>query len=233
MDSVTDQAYHGVDEVDVAVVADSVYFLPLDTADTAQENYYPRAVSDSVINGYRKEEAFWYANYDFNKEAAKAQGSPFFIKGWFRKLLWILLVVVFAGVLIWYLRQNNTRLFSRSDHPAGTEREEETAEDIFSINYSLKIEKAVSAGNYRLAVRFLFLRLLRDMSRKNIISFRPDMTNADYLSQLIGSGHYTRFSELVRIYEYAWYGGFYVSGEKYERIRQTFEIKSDQFNRTD
>ena len=57
-------------------------------------------------------------------------------------------------------------------------------EDIFAINYQKEIDKACSKGNYRLAIRLMFLRLLKDLSEKNIIQYTQDKTNFDYLIQL-------------------------------------------------
>ena len=86
-------------------------------------------------------------------------------------------------------------------------KEEELAtEDIFAINYQKEIDKAAQQGNYRLAVRLLFLRILKNLSQKNIIRYTQDKTNLDYLVQLHATRYYSDFFRITRNYEYSWYG---------------------------
>ena len=96
-------------------------------------------------------------------------------------------------------------------------------EDIFQINYQREIDRAATAGNYRLAVRLMFLRLLKNLSQKNIIQYGHDRTNFDYLMQLRSTSYYNDFFRLTRNYEYAWFGNFEVNEEMYHVIKNDFE----------
>jgi len=81
----------------------------------------------------------------------------------------------------------------------------------------------VNAGDYRLAIRLMFLRLLKQLSQKKIIEYKQERTNFDYLSQLHATGFYNDFFRLTRNYEYTWYGKFEVSGETFGIIKSEFE----------
>ena len=105
--------------------------------------------------------------------------------------------------------------------------EDEITEDIFAINYQKEIDKAAAQGNYRLAIRLMFLRLLKNMSEKSIIRYKQDKTNLDYLLELHPTNYYTRFFRITRNYEYSWYGQFNVSEDAYKIIRNDF----DQFDK--
>jgi hypothetical protein len=210
-----------------------------------------RTVPDSVLLAMLGEKAFWYANQENakgkrttqpkrevkdgkkeveevsdNKETAEPY-EPVSRQGWFQTLMWIVIIGGFAGAIIWYLAGSNVGLFRKKAVAVKAEAEEEMPEDIFAINYQKEIDKAAAAGNYRLAIRLMYLRLLKDLSEKNIIRYQQDKTNLDYLMQLHGSAYYNDFFMVTRHYEYSWYGEFNVSSDAYTIIKKEF----DQFEK--
>ena len=68
------------------------------------------------------------------------------------------------------------------------------------------------------------------MSEKNIIQYKQDKTNIDYLMQLHTTKHYTNFFRITRNYEYSWYGKFEVSEEAYRIIRNDFDHFENAIN---
>ena len=100
---------------------------------------------------------------------------------------------------------------------------EQGTEDIFGINYQKEIEKAIAAGDYRLAVRLLFLQLLRGLSDRNIIQYSHERTNLDYLMQVHHAPWYQQFFRITRNYEYVWYGLFEIDQHKFEAINKDFK----------
>jgi hypothetical protein len=131
-------------------------------------------------------------------------------------------VVLFLGILAWYLLQNNI-VGRKQSITAEKTSEDITAENIFDINYQKEIEKAVNAGDYRLAIRLMFLRSLKQLAQKRIIEYKQERTNFDYLSQLYSTGYYNDFFRLTRNYEYTWYGKFNVNREAFGIIKTEFE----------
>lgn len=147
-------------------------------------------------------------------------------QSWFQTLVWIIIVGGFAGAILWYLMSGNVGLFRRKDKAnadAGKEEEEALSEDIFAINYQKEIDKAAARGDYRLAIRLMYLRLLKNMAEKNIIQYKQDRTNFDYLMQLHKTTYYQDFFRVTRHYEYSWYGKFEVSNEAYGAVRGEFD----------
>ncbi|MEO6612900.1 MAG: hypothetical protein ABIT05_10470 [Chitinophagaceae bacterium] len=182
-----------------------------------------RTVPDSVVKKAQEDKNFWYANAVIEKEKPEAYSSyvPVTLRPWFQTLVWFIIIGGFATFLMIYLSNNNIGLFRKKKvlTTAGEEGEEIT-EDIFAINYQREIDKAAAAGNYRLAVRLMFLRLLKNMAEKNIIRYQQDKTNFDYLMQLHGTSYYPHFFRITRNYEYSWYGKFDISEENYGLIRK-------------
>lgn len=174
------------------------------------------------VKQLQEDDDFWYANASVEKE--KPKSTPVTRRSWFQAILWIIIIGGFAAFLMWWLAGSNVGLFRRGKATIAEEpAEEEISDDIFGIHYSREIEKATQAGNYRLAIRLLFLRLLKNLSEKNIIQYKQDKTNLDYLSQLNSTRYYPGFFRITRNYEYSWYGKFEVKEEAYHVIRKDFD----------
>ncbi len=79
-------------------------------------------------------------------------------------------------------------------------------ENIEGINIDALIEEAMRVGNYRLAVRWCFLKSLQWLSSQNKIIWQPAKTNIDYQHELKDKNLKEEFVSLSRVFEYAWYG---------------------------
>ena len=189
-----------------------------------------RTLTEAARKKIRDDDDFWYANYSFTKKKEEKKESyvPLSERSWFQTLLWMVIIGGFGAFLVIYLSGNNISLFRRRTPRLGTEGEggEEIPQDIFAIRYQQEIDKAIRAGNYRLAVRLLFLRLLKNMAERNVIRYQHDKTNLEYLLQLRSTGYYTDFFRITRHYEYSWYGKFEVGPE-------AFGVIQDEINRFD
>lgn len=218
------------DESNGETKVEQEYFLRKEFTGGLTDTLKFRKIPDSVIRALRADKAFWYANETFKKREKKKEKGSFTTHPVFQTILWLVIISGFVTFLILYLASSNVGLFRKSSHIADEETGIETS-DIFSINYQKEIDKAVSMDNYRLAVRLMFLRLLRNLSDKNIIQYKQDSTNFDYMTQLHSTGLYPDFFRLTRNYEYSWYGQFEIDKEKYFIIKSEFEGFDRKLNR--
>lgn len=189
-----------------------------------------RQVPDDRVKEMQKDDDFWYANTEIKKEEQEEVESgnvPLSRQSWFQTLLWLVIIGGFAAAIMWYLASSNVGLFRKRNIQTSTEVSDEIPEDIFAINYQKEIDKATAKGNYRFAIRLMFLRLLKAMAEKNIIQYKQDRTNIDYLLQLQPTRYYNNFFRITRNYEYSWYGHFDVNEDAFKIIRNDF----DQFDR--
>lgn len=99
----------------------------------------------------------------------------------------------------------------------------ESDDNIHEINFSEEIEKAISSLNYRLAVRLLYLRALKNLSDKDLIHWLPEKTNQTYISEINDPEKKREFSKLTHQFEYVWYGEFFIDKENFNTIKDTFE----------
>lgn len=195
-----------------------------------------RKIPDEHIKKMQDDDDFWYANSEIEKAKKndtkkKQEYVPIGQRKWFQTLLWIVIIGGFAAFVAIYLSGSNVGLFRRRTEAvvSGSETDE-IPQDIFAINYQKEIDKAAANGNYRLAVRLMFLRLLKQMTERNIIQYKQDKTNFDYLMQLQPTRYYNNFFKVTRNYEYSWYGKFPVSEETYKAIRNDFAQFDSQFH---
>lgn len=113
----------------------------------------------------------------------------------------------------WLDKQNENQLFfSEEDKIIKTQ-------DISSL-----IEQALQEKNYRLAIRYHYLLILKKMDETGIISYQSDKTNNDYFSE-IESGFINRnFKRITQLYDYIWYGNFEINQEEFTKALKTFDL---------
>jgi hypothetical protein len=142
---------------------------------------------------------------------------------WYKAVAWIIIIGGFLAVMIWFLASSHIGIFRRKPGTVAEAGSDGMTENIFEIDYHKEIDKAVLSANYRLAVRLMFLRLLKNLSERDIIQYQQGRTNFDYLAQVNNRGYYKEFFRLTRDYEYTWYGEFSLNRELFTTIKNDFE----------
>lgn len=193
-----------------------------------------RDIPEQNIQRVKSDEDYWYANLTpprKKKEAESSKNLSIFDMAWFKTLFWIIVIGGFLGLLVWFLATSNVSLFRRKMKATDGENvvEAET-ENIFEIKFEKEIQKAIDAGNFRFAVRLMYLRTLKDLSTHNLINYTHEKTNTDYLLQLTGSSYYKNFFRLTRSFDYTWYGHFSLSQESFSAIQNDFNSFKQQLS---
>lgn len=97
-----------------------------------------------------------------------------------------------------------------------------TENDIKQMDFPALINATREAGDYRAAVRYHYLWLLREMADREMIQWHTDKTNSDYLRELKDEALKREFEFLSYIYDYSWYGEFELDQTGYERAEAAF-----------
>ncbi|MCL5245993.1 DUF4129 domain-containing protein [Cellulophaga sp. 20_2_10] len=84
------------------------------------------------------------------------------------------------------------------------------------------IKNALEDKNYRLAVRYYYLYILKIMSEKELIDWQLQKTNDDYQKELSQSKYAIPFVTITRLYDYVWYGDFTIDETKYNKAAEEF-----------
>jgi len=200
-----------------------------------------RKVSDADLNKIKSEDDYWYINQvpprkkqnlsspPQNEEKGKKSSGLFNIP-WLNVVFWIILIGGFITLLVWFLSTSDIRLFRKRPKQSVEEIQEESIDNIFEINFEKEIQKATDAKNYRMAVRLLYLRTLRDLSNRHLINYVHTKTNSDYLLQLSSTVYYKTFFRLTRNFDYTWYGQFEVSPDSFDIIQNDFSSFKQQLS---
>lgn len=98
----------------------------------------------------------------------------------------------------------------------------ESLENIHDINFDDELEKAITQHNYRLAVRLLYLKCLKQLSDADLIKWQIDKTNNAYINELNNPAQREVFKTLTLQFEYIWYGEFAIDATVFKNINTLF-----------
>jgi len=101
---------------------------------------------------------------------------------------------------------------------------ETITENIHEIDFDAAIANAVEQQNYRLAVRLLYLQTLKRLTDAELIQYKPDKTNRQYVHELANSPQQPGFEQLTRQFEFVWYGDFPVDTARFDELRAQFRV---------
>ncbi|WP_226968018.1 DUF4129 domain-containing protein [Zobellia roscoffensis] len=133
---------------------------------------------------------------------------------------------VLLGILIYilirfFLNINSTSLKQAKANAALVSLSEEER-IIKNENIHDLIEQALARKDYRLAVRYSYLHVLKLMSEKELITWKPQKTNDDYLQEISKTNLQKPFTTITRLYDFTWYGDFHISEVEYQKARKAF-----------
>ncbi|MFL5754082.1 MAG: DUF4129 domain-containing protein [Bacteroidia bacterium] len=146
----------------------------------------------------------------------------------FWAIIRIALIVALAVLLAFLLFKTEIRkLFSGK--PAETSVNfSDVPENINELNIDGLINEALQKRNYRLATRWWYLKLLKHLSRKELIAWKPYKTNFDYYYELSPEILKHEFRTVSSVYEHVWYGDFTIDEKIYSQSVEQFR----QFEQT-
>ena len=84
------------------------------------------------------------------------------------------------------------------------------------------IKEAVAQKNYRLAIRYYYLGILKLLTEKDFIEWQLQKTNSDYLAEINNDDIKLNFSKITWLYDYIWYGDFAIDENGYSRAERSF-----------
>lgn len=99
----------------------------------------------------------------------------------------------------------------------------ENLENIHQISFDEEINKALENKDFRLAVRLLYLKSLKNLSNSGKIKWEPEKTNTQYIDELKSPVQKSAFRLLTQRFEYVWYGSFYIDDKIYTKISHSFK----------
>ncbi|WP_051190409.1 DUF4129 domain-containing protein [Kaistella palustris] len=138
------------------------------------------------------------------------------------RFLALAISAVVVYFLIRFLLGNSGNIFFGKRRGKFNITSQDIVENIHEINFAGKIADLEKTKDFRAAVRYHFLYVLKKMSDQKILRWTPEKTNKDYLAEINNSNLQKDFKELTYIFDYVWYGEFNVTENDYFSYRQKF-----------
>ncbi len=232
---------------------DSTYLVDDEEEDTETESGFAKDVladtsinfneyvlsKDSIAFWKNKKEYGWINNLDSfllaKKKEASAQsklvvnessGDSFlgnlFNSGVLQMLMW--LIAAALVIFIIYRLFLSQGIFGKRSAKAKLQVQEGEEEVLLNYDYDLLINRAYGNGDLRLAMHFLFLKTLKRLREKELITYSVDKTNTAYTRELPVAKR-NDFAVLALYYEYVWYGNVIIDVATFDSIK----IKFDEF----
>ena len=142
-------------------------------------------------------------------------------------VVWILAIAGFI-LIIWLLTRTQFTSFLRGNTKNTPFNFSDLEEDISQIDFNSRINKAIDTGDYRLAIRWMYLKQLYLLNEKKAINYQSYKTNIDYSHELSSTSFTKTFKSVSRIYDYVWYGKYPITVGDF----QAFETEFKQFEQS-
>lgn len=140
------------------------------------------------------------------------------------------ILLLFLTFAVWLFSRLNPAhsLTAPPEEPSVFLNEEEKI--VKSEDISKLIDKAIQQKDYRLAVRYYYLQLLRQLTRQGFISYEFQKTNSEYLTEIKSERFRSKFKKLIRIYDFIWYGNFSLSETDFYSAQASFKDLQAELN---
>ena len=196
-----------------------------------------RQFSKNEINTYKKDKAFRYVTDDAPADNGLFERLVYAVTRFlghifgahvgktsvYTLLLYGLMIFGVVMLILQFFKITPQSLLSRSAPSISVVSED--GENIHDIDFDKLIRQSAAQGNYRLAVRFWYLSMLKVLSDAQLIKWQISKTNYDYYYE-IKQPLRTDFLALTTTFENSWYGNHNLSEEGYEQAASSFQAFS-------
>lgn len=146
-----------------------------------------------------------------------------------------IVIKILAGIIITFiiyhiikaiLNKEGNWIFGRNSQTRIDEYTE-IEKNIHLIDFKKLIKQAEENKDIRLATRYYYLWVLKQLNEKKIIEWNPEKTNSDYCYEIKNPILKDNFNYLSYLYNYIWYGEFVITPEMYSDSKKAFEKTLD------
>ncbi|WP_378183982.1 hypothetical protein [Aquimarina sp. SS2-1] len=139
-----------------------------------------------------------------------------------KNLIYLIFIVIVIYILIRVLvGKDASSFFGKKNKSVAPINFSE--EHIENIDLNKLIQEALSINDYRLAIRYMYMKTLQDLSLRKLIDYHFEKTNSDYQREIHNDQLKLHFNEVSYLYDYIWYGKFDLNEEKYHNAKKSFD----------
>jgi len=192
-----------------------------------------RTVQESELERYQED-----PDFNYEKDYESSEPWIFLLLGWVLslmseifgnqygdfvlKLILIIFFVIALALLLNALFTGNLTSSFTSKNASKKLSIELDKQHIHSVDLGKDLDKAIQKKNFRLAAKFLYLMVLRSLDDSEIIDWKADKTNHEYLTEISNSSIRNLFSKLTLYYDYTEYGDFEIDADRFLKMRSVY-----------
>ncbi len=171
-----------------------------------------------------------FLNWLFGVEKATGVISTFF-----KALPYFILLLCLFVITKFFVKINMDSLTKKSIAKKGDVIVFDDEKLMKSKNLDDLLTQAIAENNFRLAIRYEYLKILKHLADLDLIDWQLQKTNEDYYSEISQVVLKPLFKQSTLLYDYIWYGNFKIDRNHYAKIKiilDEFLNKMNQFDRT-
>jgi len=143
-------------------------------------------------------------------------------------------LILLAAILILYKITNIS--FASSSYRINNNKYSihfDEIDHVEKIDFDILIQEALLSNNYRLAIRYQYLNMLKKLSVAGLIIHSPHKTNIEYTYELVDAKLRDSFKQIAFIFDYVWYGENKITNGSYSDLQPSFSRFEDALTNTD
>ncbi len=136
-------------------------------------------------------------------------------------ILFIALIVVLVIAILYFLR-GNSLLGDKKTNQALSADSEDPEKNLHEADIDRLLHEAIQSKNFRLALRYSYLKTIKELSIRNWINWKQDKTNREYLVEMGSRNEFITFRNVTFLYEQVWYGEKNIGEEEFIALSPAF-----------
>jgi uncharacterized protein YxeA len=136
----------------------------------------------------------------------------------------IVYTIIIAVLVIAIIKIAGKNFFLPNTHfSRQTNEENEQEEDIQNIDLEKLFHQAIQNQDYKLAIRLHYLFIIQKLASIELINWKKDKTNWEYLKEIKNTAYYQPFKQLTSTFENIWYGNKEINKDTFEQEITRFQ----------
>ena len=144
-------------------------------------------------------------------------------------IFWFLVILLVIYLIVRIILEKEIRWIFKRNKEEYQNLNFDIGENIREVDFNSMISEAVSNKDYRSAIRYYYLLLLKKLDQFEVIDYDAQKTSFDYQLEVEGSKYASGFSKATYYYTYIWYGEFSIDEVEYEQTSSVYEKLLKQF----
>ena len=140
---------------------------------------------------------------------------PTFSQSLLSIIAWSIIIILIVGLLIyliWKLIKSNVNYISETESDNIIRKVEE---NLILANLDSLIAKAIQAGNFELAIKLNYFRVLKSLVLKELIKYKKSKSNKEYLYEVFETPYYKNLRTLNNSFDRLRYSRIAISENEY------------------